>query len=183
MVIRKHQAAPATPPTTIALHNAENKLNNLRPTILAMSFGVSIARFRASGTMVLERYDAYASGPEPFRNFSQEILSLYIELKIAEDQLHSQGSGNDSLTLSAKATDDLTVLHDGLQAIMKELDALLQDYHSLTENHGISFDRFQEDLSALRAKILTHVGLLTAFNASPMLYVNPHLNSPHILTL
>ncbi|KAF8437048.1 ankyrin repeat-containing domain protein [Terfezia claveryi] len=53
---------------------------------------------------------------------------------------------------------------------MKDLDALLQKYKNLTENHSISFDRCtcQEDLAGLRKGILMHVGLLTAFNTSLM---------------
>ncbi|RPB18758.1 hypothetical protein L211DRAFT_871653 [Terfezia boudieri ATCC MYA-4762] len=52
---------------------------------------------------------------------------------------------------------------------MKELDALLQKYKSLTENQSVSFDRLrwgQEDLAGFRERIVMHVGLLTAFNTN-----------------
>lgn len=116
-------------------------------------------------------YSAYADAPEQFRNFSQEILSLHIVFKRVEDQLCNQGPGNNILRLSAKDMDDLKILHDGLQTIMKELDACLKKYQSLTEDHSISFDRLrwgQEDLVGFRERILMHVGLLTAFNTSLM---------------
>ena len=88
------------------------------------------------------------------------------------------GSGGNTFTLSEKEANDLKSLHGGLQTIMRELDALLRKYHTLTENLSISFDRLtwgQEDLSELGERIVVHVGLLTAFNTSLMSYVNPSL--------
>ena len=123
-------------------------------------------------------YSAYAGAPEQFRNFSQEILSLHVVVKTVEDQLRNRGPRNNTLTLSAKHTDDLKTLHDGLQTIIKELDALLKKYQSLTEDRFISFDRLkwgQEDLVGLRERILMHVGLLTAFNTSITWYVHVRL--------
>jgi len=124
------------------------------------------------GTLVWNIYNAYASAPEQFRNFSQEILSLHVVVKTIEDQLRNQGPGNN---LSAKHSNDLKTFHDGLQTIMKELDTLLKKYQSLTEDHSISFDRLrwgQEDLVGFRERIITHVGLLTAFNTSLTWYVH-----------
>ena len=98
-------------------------------------------------------------------------MSLHVIFKKAEDQLRNQGFGNNTFSLGTKVTDDLKVLHDGLQSIVKELDALRQKYRSLTENHSTQFDRFrwgQEDVSGLRKRIVIHVGLLRAFNKSLM---------------
>ncbi|RPB22047.1 hypothetical protein L211DRAFT_811319, partial [Terfezia boudieri ATCC MYA-4762] len=134
-----------------------------------MSFGFSVSDFLGVGTLVWNVYNAYRGAPEQFRNFSQEILSVHVVYKQIEDQLRNQGYGNNSSTLSAKDMDDLKILHDGLQNIMRELDALLQKYQSLTENHSVSFDRLrwgQEDLAGFRERIVMHVGLLTAFNTS-----------------
>ena len=145
-----------------------------------MSFASSVDDFLAGGTLVWRVFNTYAGAPEQFRNFSQEILSLHVVFKKVEDQLGNQGLGNNTLTLSARDTNDLKILHDGLQTIVKELDALLQKYNSLTENHTISFDRLRwgkEDLSGVRERIIAYVGLLTAFNTSLMSYVNPPLNS------
>jgi len=141
-----------------------------------MSFGFSVGDFLGVGTLVWSVYSSYAGAPEQFRNFSQEILSLHVVFKKVEDQLRNQGSGNTTLMLSAKDTDDLKILHDGLQTIMKELEALLQKYRSLTENRSISFDRLrwgQEDLAGFRERILMHVGLLAMFNTSLTSYVHP----------
>jgi len=143
-----------------------------------MSYGFGIGDFVGVGTLVSNVYSAYAGAPEQFRNFSQEILSLHVVFKIVEDQLRNQGPGNSTLTLSAKHTDDLKFLHDGLQTIMKELDALLKKYQSLAENHSISFDRLrwgQEDLVGFRERILMHISLLTAFNTSLTWYVHVRL--------
>ncbi|RPB18755.1 hypothetical protein L211DRAFT_795784 [Terfezia boudieri ATCC MYA-4762] len=151
-----------------------------------MSFGFSVGDFLGVGTLVWNVYSAYAGAPEQFRNFSQEILSLHVVCKQIEDQLCNQGYRNNSSTLSAKYTDDLKVLYDGLQNIMKELDALLQKYQSLTENHSLSFDRLrwgQEDLAEFRERIIMHVGLLTAFNTSLTAYVFNRFRSLTILYL
>ena len=143
-----------------------------------MSFGFGVGDFLGVGTQVWNVYSAYAGAPEQFRNFSQEILSLHVVVKTVEDQLHNTGPGDITLTMSAKHMDDLKTLHDGLQTIMKELDALLKKYQSLAENHSLSFDRLkwgQEDLVGFRERILMHVGLLTAFNTSLMWYVHIYL--------
>ncbi|RPB22052.1 hypothetical protein L211DRAFT_763405, partial [Terfezia boudieri ATCC MYA-4762] len=140
-----------------------------------MNFGVSVGDFLGVGTLVWNVYSAYRGAPEQFRNFSQEILSLHVVYKQIEDRLCNQGYGNNNSTLSAKDMDDLRILHDGLQNIMRELDALLQKYQSLTENHSVSFDRLrwgQEDLAGFRERIVMHVGLLTAFNTSLTAYVH-----------
>ena len=147
--------------------------------ISAMSFGFSVGDFLAGGTLVWKVYNAYAGAPEQFRNVSQEILSLHVVFNKVEDQLRNQGFGNNTLRLGTKDTDDLKILHDGLQTIVEKLDALLQKYHSLMENRSISFDRLrwgQEDLSELRERVIAHVGLLTAFNTSLMAYANPPFN-------
>ena len=136
-----------------------------------MSFGFGIGDFLSVGTLVWNVYNAYAGAPEQFRNFSQEILSLHVVYKKVEDQLCNPGPGNNTLALSTKDTDDLKILHDGLQTIMEELDALLKKYQSLTEDHSVSFDRLRwghEDLVGFRERIIMHIGLLTAFNTSLM---------------
>ena len=112
-----------------------------------MSFGFGVGDFLAAGKLVWNVYSAYTEAPELFRNFSQEILSLHIVLRKVEDQLHTLGSdgaasGSQSLQLSTKDIDDLKILHDGLQAIMTELDELLKKYRSL-EASGKSIDRFK----------------------------------------
>jgi len=90
----------------------------------------------------------------------RRFLSLHMVYKIVEDQLRNQGFGNNTLTLSKRSTNDLKILHDGLQAIMKGLGTLLKKYQSLTENRSISFvDRLrwgQERLAGFRERTLIH---------------------------
>lgn len=136
-----------------------------------MSFGFGIGDFLGVGTLVWNVYSAYTGAPEQFRNFAKEILSLHLVYKKVENQLCNQGSGNETLSLSVKDTHDLKILHDGLQTIMEELDALLKKYQGLVENRSISFDRLrwgQEDLAGYRERVLMHIGLLTSFNTSLM---------------
>ena len=81
-------------------------------------------------------------------------------------------------TLSTKDKDDLRVLYDGLQGIMKELDDLLKKYRNLESSHN-PIDRLkwgQEDLVKLREKIRSNITFLTAFNGTLAKYV--HLITP-----
>ena len=171
--------SPTFPTTTltVALHNPDN----LRRAVCTVSFGFAVGDFLGVGTRVWNVHLAYANAPKQFRDFAHEILSLHVVFKKVEDQLRNQGFGNNTLTLSAKDADDLKILRDGLQTIVKDLDALLQKYRSLKENHSISFDRLrwgQEDLSGLRGRLIVHIGLLTAFNTSLMSYVKPPFKPP-----
>ena len=145
-----------------------------------MSFGFSVGDFLAAGKLVWDVYSAYKDAPEQFRNLSQEILSLHIVIRKIEDQLgisssDEAGSGGQLGTaLSTTDKDDLKMLYDGLQAIMKELDDLLSKYRKLESSRN-PIDRFkwgQEDLVGLRDKIRSHITLLTAFNATLAKYVH-----------
>ena len=147
-----------------------------------MSFGYGVGDFLAVGKLVWNVYRAYADAPEQFRDISQEILSLHIVIQKVEDQLGISGSdaASGSLasgsqpqhvkTLSTKDKDNLRVLYDGLQGIMKELDGLLKKYRNLESGHNL-IDRLkwgQEDLVRLREKIQSHMNFLTAFNGALM---------------
>ena len=142
-----------------------------------MSFGFGVGDFVGVGSLLWNMYSVYAGAPEQFRNFSQEILSLHVVFKKVEDHLRNQGFGDNitgTLTLSAKDANDIKILYDGLQTIVKDLDALLKKYQSLLENRNILFDRLrwgQRDLTELRGRILVHIGLLNAFNTSLTWYV------------
>ena len=137
-----------------------------------MSFGFGVGDFITVGKLVWDVYSAYADAPEQFRNFSQEIMSLHVVFQQLEDQLHK------TTTFSAKDTQNLKTLHDGLKGIMEELDALLKKYQSLSDNHSVSFDRLkwgQEDLVGLRDRLRSNITLLTTFNGSLAKYVPLYL--------
>jgi len=154
---------------------------------MPVPYGFGVGDFLALGVLVWKVYNDYAGAPEQFRNFSSEILALHIVTKMVEDQLcipgpyrdNSETSGSASsrppasrsfiLALSAKDTEDLRILYDGLQVIGTELDVLLTKYKRLALNPTISFDRLKwglEDLAGLRERIHANISLLTAFNAS-----------------
>ena len=156
-----------------------------------MSFGFGVGDFLTVGKLVWDVYSAYADAPVQFRNFSQEILSLHIVIRKVEAQLgmsgsdgtvggsQRPGSGSGSggaaspPSLSSQDQNDLKVLCDGLQGIVKELDDLLKKYKSL-ESTGKPIDRFkwgQEDLDGLRERLRSNINLLTTFNASLPKYV------------
>ena len=77
-------------------------------------------------------------------------------------------------TLSTKDKDDLRVLYDGLQSIMKELDDLLKKYRHLGSSQS-PVDRLkwgQEDLVRLGEKIRSNITFLTGFNGTLAKYVH-----------
>jgi len=135
----------------------------------------------AVGTLVWKVYTAYAAAPEQFRNFSQEILSLHVVVRKVEDQLGISSSDESAglsrlpdsgsvASLRTKGKNDLKILYNGLQIIMKELDDLLRKYQSLnleSTHSPIARLRWgQEDLVGLRDKLRSNIALLTAFNAT-----------------
>ena len=147
----------------------------------------------AVGKLVWDVYSAYADAPEQFCNFSHEILPLHIVVRKVEHQLGASGSDAIAtgsqipavVSLSTKDSGDLKRLYDGLQAILKQLEELIQKYNNMSENHTISFDRLewgQENLVALKDKIRSHITLFTAFSATLAKYVRlllafaPYLN-------
>ena len=149
-----------------------------------MSFGFGVGDFLAVGKLVWSVYSAYKEAPEQFRNFSQFILSLHIVIRKVEDQLgisssDETGSGTRSqppavASLSTRDKNDLKILYDGLQTIMKELNDLLSKYRKLESGRN-PIGRFrwgQEALVGFRDKIQSHITLLTAFNATLAKYVH-----------
>jgi len=147
----------------------------------AMSFGFKVRDILAVGTLVRNVYTAYAGAPEQFQNLSQEVLSLHVAARKVEDQLGisgyaETGVGSATVTrqpdsggignLSRKDKDDLRMLYDGLQTLMKEMDDLLKKSQN-SALHGNPIDRLrcgQEDLAELRDKVRSNITLLTAFN-------------------
>ena len=159
------------------------------PNSMSVPFGFPVGDILAVGTLIRTVYKAYDSAPEQFRNFSQEILSLHVVVRKVEDQLGISGprriaSGSPqlasggvaslTLTLSTQGKNDLKILYDGLQSIMKELGDLLRKYQHLASSPTISFDRLKwgcEDLVGLRDKVWSNITLLTGFNSTLVKYV------------
>lgn len=152
-----------------------------------MTFGFGVSDILAVGALVRNVYNSYSTGPEQFRNLSQEILSLHVVIRKVEDQLgiagpDETGSAETSrrqlrshtvASLSTRDKDDLKILYEGLQNIMKELDDLLKKYHSLASNCS-PIDRLRwglEDLVGFRDKLRSNITLLTSFNATLARYV------------
>ena len=157
-----------------------------------MSFGFGVGEFLTVGKLVWDVYSAYADAPEQFRNFSQEILSLHIVIRKVEVQLGMSGSDGrasgsqrlggvaSSPTLSSEDQNDLRVLCDGLQDIVKELDDLLIKYKSL-ESTGNPIDRWkwgQEDLVGLRKRLRSNISLLTILHLMLLLQSTYHCFAP-----
>ena len=158
-----------------------------------MSFGYGVGDFLAVGKLVWDVYRAYADAPAQFRDFSEEILALHVVVRKVEDQLGISGSNGVAsgsqlpavASLSTKDKDDLKILYDGLQAMMKELDDLLGKYKSLKSSRN-PIDRFkwgQENMAGLKDKIRSNIIMLTAFNATLAKYVHLNLHLKFLLVL
>ena len=141
----------------------------------------------AVGTLVWNVYAAYAGGPEQFRNFSREILSLHVIARKVEDQLGILGSGatvrlpgfGGVASLSTNDGNDLKIVYDDLRTVMVELYDLLKRYHqSLASNTCNPIDQStwgQEDLVGWRDKIRSGITLRNTFNGSLAKYVHHSL--------
>ena len=176
---REDTVAPYQPSETKLLQQGSSNIQPRNYPSATMSFEFGVGDFRAVGKLVWDVYRAYADAPEQFRNFSHEILALHAAMQKIEVQLGisdsdgwaASGSQLPAIThtsLSTKDMDDLKILCNRLQAIMKELDDLLIKYHDLVSSCN-PMDRLkwgQEDLVGFRDKIRSNISMLTAFNAS-----------------
>ena len=165
----------ASPPHIDPLGNDPNP-NDPSPST-TMSFGFGVGDFLAAGRLVWDVYSAYADAPEKFHNFSQEILALHVVVRKVEDllglsdpdggsQLPAVGSSSGSQppivsTLSTKYKEDLMILYDQLQAIMKDLVGKKYKHLQSSRNPIDRFKWRQVDLVGLMDKLRSKISLLT----------------------
>jgi len=123
-----------------------------------MSFGYSVGDVIAIGQLAWKVYKSCKDAPESFANISMEVLSLHALLKEVEEAL------SDNLSTSRK--NSLATIVTDCQAVLGDLQALVDKYESLGSGSKRTWDRMGwglNDISELRARLTANIGMLTAF--------------------
>lgn len=124
-----------------------------------VDFGYALGDFIAVGKLAWTVYKAYRGAPDSFNNISSEILSLHALLKEIEESVLLQPMG-----AAQKAR--LKAIYDGCNDVLRDLQALIGRYESLSIKNKFNWDRFgwgTQDIAEYRSRITSNVGLLGAF--------------------
>ncbi|KAK5077042.1 serine palmitoyltransferase component [Lithohypha guttulata] len=116
---------------------------------------------------VWKLYKKCRTTPESYYNISQELNSLHAFLKECEEVFPEELRSSDR---SAR----LTIILVGCTDIAEELGAIVQKYESLGLQQRRTWDRLQwhsNEINQIRARITSHVGMLTAFMTTSQLNV------------
>jgi hypothetical protein len=127
-----------------------------------MSFGYGVGDLLAIGTLAWKVYKSCKGASESFRDISSEVLSLHVVVKEAEDIVFAQ-------TLPLAKQEQLRVVGDGCRHVLEDLDNLVKKYQSLGTQSKRTWDRMRwgaEDISELRARLTSHIGILTGLLAA-----------------
>jgi hypothetical protein len=130
-----------------------------------MSFGYSIGDFLEVAELALRIYREYRDAPAQFAAISNEVASLHLVLKDVDSTI----SKRELSPLSPEKAADLNQISTGCRSVLTELDDLLQKYKSVGKRTRWSWDRLkwhQSDIVELRSRIISHTGMLNAFNIS-----------------
>jgi hypothetical protein len=132
-----------------------------------MSFGFSVGDFIAIGQLTWTVYRACKGAPGEFQELSRELSTLHTILHELEDEakspnslLNRRGSGRKS---------EFDVLQQNLSIVLKQIEDIVNRYHSLGRDQKRTWDRVKyatEDLTNLRAKLSFHINGISLFVAS-----------------
>ncbi|KAJ6609144.1 hypothetical protein B0H10DRAFT_1884476 [Mycena sp. CBHHK59/15] len=129
-----------------------------------MSFGVGMGDLVLATTLTWRLYKSCKEASEDFRRMSTELISLHAVLSETRDYLEEHG---EELEDSRKYR--LSILMDGCQKPLQDLDALYRRYDSLNTQAQRSWDRLRfgmKDLSDVRQRLVSSTTLLTSFNTA-----------------
>ncbi|KAJ7800336.1 hypothetical protein B0H13DRAFT_2499994 [Mycena leptocephala] len=129
-----------------------------------MSFGVGLGDIVLVTTLTWRLYKSCKESSEDFRRMSTELMSLHAMLSETRDYLEEHGG---ELEDSRKYR--LSILMDGCQSSLQDLDALYRRYDSLSTQAQRSWDRVRfglKDLSDIRQRLVSSTTMLTSFNTS-----------------
>jgi hypothetical protein len=129
-----------------------------------MSFGFSIGDFCTLPALAWNVYRSCRDAGDDFKSISQEVEALKIVLKETEDYV----SGHQS-TLNPDREHQLHVLGEGCRTVLFDLQKLLTKYEALSSDTQWTWDLMRwgmEDIANIRERLISNVGLLTAFNSS-----------------
>lgn len=124
-----------------------------------MSFGFGVCDFVKLVELAWKIYKSCKDSPESFKNVSQEVLSLHVVLKEAEEIL----SGH---PLSQSKEASLATITRGCEDVLQDLQSLVLKYDSLGSKTKRTWDRLRwhsDDIAELRARLTSNTVLLTAY--------------------
>ncbi|KAI0839967.1 hypothetical protein F5Y06DRAFT_19345 [Hypoxylon sp. FL0890] len=128
-----------------------------------MSFGVGFGDLVLASKLAWTVYKACKDSGENFKRLSSEVASLHVVLKETEDYL------NEFSEIDTSRKNRLTILTDGCNATLQDLEKLLSSYDRLGTQAQRTWDRMRfglEDFADIRSRLVSNATLLTAFNSS-----------------
>ncbi|KAI0120901.1 hypothetical protein F4776DRAFT_231747 [Hypoxylon sp. NC0597] len=128
-----------------------------------MSFGVGFGDLVLASKLAWTVYKACKDSSENFKRLSSEVASLHVVLKETEDYL------NEFSELDTSRKNRLTILTDGCNATLQDLEKLLNSYDRLGTQAQRTWDRMRfglQDFADIRSRLVSNATLLTAFNSS-----------------
>ncbi|KAI1141291.1 hypothetical protein F5Y05DRAFT_256517 [Hypoxylon sp. FL0543] len=128
-----------------------------------MSFGVGFGDLVLASKLAWTVYKACKDSGENFKRLSSEVASLHVVLKETEDYL------NEFSEIDTSRKNRLTILTDGCNATLQDLEKLLSSYDRLGTQAQRTWDRMRfglQDFADIRSRLVSNATLLTAFNSS-----------------
>ncbi|KAI1769432.1 hypothetical protein GGR53DRAFT_158260 [Hypoxylon sp. FL1150] len=128
-----------------------------------MSFGVGFGDLVLASKLAWKVYKSCKESGDNFKRLSNEVASLHVVLKETEDYI------TEFSDLDTSRKNRLTILTDGCNATLEDLDKLLGSYERLGTQAQRTWDRMRfglEDLADIRSRLVSNATLLTAFNSS-----------------
>ena len=127
-----------------------------------MSFGFSLGDFITVPTLAWQVYKSCKDSSDDFKTVADDVVALHIVLSEVVEPLKVQ-------PISSPRQAHLAALTRTCQAVLNDLEKLLQKYDSLGSQSQRTWDRMRwglEDISQLRGRLSNSTAMLTAFNTS-----------------
>jgi hypothetical protein len=128
-----------------------------------MSFGYGVGDVIAVTTLAWNIYKMCKESPGVYKTISSETLSLHVVLR-ETDELIVEETARD-----AEAATRLNQISMGCKEVLDDLQGLLDKYNSLGTQAQRTWDRMEfgmEDIATIRSRLISHAGMLTAYNAA-----------------
>lgn len=133
-----------------------------------MSFGFSAGDLISISALAWKVFKSCKEASDSFKNVSSEVVSMHVVLKETED-IVAEGD------LGRERTIQLQHVADGCQAVLKDLDQLLDRYKSLGTKSQRTWDRMKwghENISEIRSRLISNTTLLSTYNATMAKYAS-----------
>lgn len=139
---------------------------------MPVPFGFGVGDFVAVGTLAWNVFKSCKAAPESFGNISVEVLSLHAVLKEGEETLFVR-------PLPPARAERLSVIKDGCDKVLVDLQSLVQKYQSLGTQSKRTWDRMKwgnEGIAEIRARLTSNATMLTAFISTSQVSVEAKLD-------